>query len=725
MKKQFLFIVFILLYTGAHCQLKDVTLEDIWMKNTFKFKDVDAYHAMKDGKSYVQFTGEDSLRELAVFDYASGNKIKTLITPFDLKKIFGDNTEPDLSNIRWSENENKILVPTAVEKIYRHSRLCSFVAYDINKHTVQPVSVNGKQQEATFSPDANLVAFVRDNNIFYTDLSTGKEVQVTTDGKRNFIINGIPDWVYEEEFSFSRAYEWSPDGKKIAWIRFDESEVPEYTLQYFNNHYPENYTYKYPIVGAKNSVVSVSVYHVDTRQTVKMDIGNDTDQYIPRIKWTKDPGKLCITRLNRLQNNLELLAGDVNTGNTRVFFTEKNKCYVEISDALTFLEDNSFIWTSSMDGYNHIYHYNATGQLLKQVTTGNWDVTEFYGVDEKRKLVYFQSAEVSPLQRYIYVISLEGKNKKQLTPVKGWNTGEFNPSFTYFLNNHSDVNTPNDFTICNKEGKVLRVLQDNKELAEQRSQYNISKVEFFTFKTTDGIILNGYIMKPSGFDPSKKYPVLMNVYGGPGSQQVVDRFGGLINLNYLCQKGYIIACIDNRGTGARGEEFTKCTYLHLGILETHDQVEGAKYLGSLPYVDGKRIGIMGWSYGGYMSSMCIEQGADVFKTAVAIAPVTDWRFYDSAYTERYMRTNKENKEGYDETSPLLHTDKIKGNYLLVAGLADDNVHYQNTAQMLKELYKHNIKFDQMTFPDKNHSISGGNTRLYLFTQVFDFLQEKL
>jgi len=728
MKKYFLFLIFIMLYGGTRAQLKDATLDDIWMKNTFNLKSVDAYHAMKDGRSYVQFSGHDNEhKELAIFDYATGNKIKTLISAENLKRIFGDTLAHDLNDLVWSGNETKVLVPTDIEKIYRHSRLCNFVVYDINTHTVQAVSTQGKQQEATFSPDATMVAFVRDNDLFYKDLATGKETQVTTDGKRNAIINGIPDWVYEEEFAFSRAYEWSPDGKKLAWIRFDETQVPEYTLQYFNDHYPDNYTYKYPKVGEKNSVVSVLIYNLDKGRAVRVDVGSDTDQYIPRIKWRSDSNSLCITRLNRLQDSLELLAADAANGNTMVFFKEGNKRYEEISDDLTFLKDNSFIWTSYADGYHHIYHYDPNGHPIQQVTKGNWDVTALYGVDEKKKIVYYQSAEVSPLERYVYSINLDGGNKKQLTLTKGWNDAQFNPAFTCFLNDHSDVNTPDDYTISNNEGKVLRVLQDNKEMKELVAQYKISRSEFFTFKTSDGIILNGWMMKPIDFDASKKYPVLMHVYGGPGSQQVMNRYMGKRdqNLNYLCQKGYIIACIDNRGTGARGEEFMKCTYLYLGKLETQDQVAGAKYLSTLPYIDASRIGIIGWSYGGYMSSMCLEQGAGVFKTAVAIAPVTDWRFYDSAYTERYMRTNKENKEGYDITAPVLHTDMIKGNYLLVAGLADDNVHYQNTAQMLKSLYKNNIRFDQMTFPDKNHGISGGNTRLYLYTSVFDFLQNKL
>ncbi len=711
----------------TQAQKKDITLEDVWYKQTYIEKRPDSFHPWHDGKDYVQYINEDKPANNGfwLIDFASGKRVKQIVVESELIRAFGDDAPGSTEDVEWSATGTRFLIATHATPIYRHSVVADYLVYDVQKKNVTPVSDAGAQQEATFSPDGNSVAFVRNNNLFIKNLNTGKETQITHDGKRNEIINGVPDWVYEEEFSFSRAFEWSADSRHIAWIRFDESKVPMYTLQYFDGLYPVNYEYKYPKVGENNAVVSVWVYDINNAQTKEMKVAR-TEAYLPRIKW-KDNMQLCVTRLNRLQNELELLLCNVSNGEASTLFVEKNPYYIEVEDHLTFLADGSYIWLSMTDGHNHIYHYDVNGRLINQITKGNWDVTDFYGIDEKTNVLYYQSAEISPLERHIYSIKADGTAKKNLTPASGFHVATFNNNLTYFMHETSDANTPRTFSICNAIGKELRIVEDNKLLRDALNNSNRSVREFIKMKTPDGTELNGWMMKPLNFDPNKKYPVLMHVYGGPGNQQVLNAYGGArdLNLNYLCQKGYIIACFDNRGTGSRGQTFLKCTYKRLGELESNDQIDAARYLQTLHFVEPSRIGIIGWSFGGFMSTLCIEKGNTVFKAAVAIAPVTDWRFYDSIYTERYMQTNKENEIGYNVTSPLKMADRIKGNYMLIHGMADDNVHYQNTAEMLKALYKNNITFTQMTFPDKNHGIYGGNTRLYLYTQVFNYLMNNL
>ncbi|MFI5134521.1 MAG: S9 family peptidase [Chitinophagales bacterium] len=701
-----------------------ITLEDIFLKGTFSEKSAAGFTPLKDGQHYVQEQpDEKGNTNYFVYDFKTGNVTDTLVKGATLIPP-GSHSPIVPENFSLSSDESKILFSTESEKIYRHSSMSNYWIYDLKTKMLTQVSKNGKQQVATISPDGNQCAFVRDNNLFITDLSSGNEKQITSDGKHNFIINGVCDWVYEEEFSFTQAYQWSPDGKSIAFYHFDESAVPEYTVQFFTGLYPENYTYKYPKVGQKNSTVSILIYHLDSKKITTVDVGSDTDQYIPRIKWTQDPNQLCVFRMNRWQNHLELLLADAASGKTRVMFTEENKRYIDIHDNLEFFSQNkNFLWTSDINGYNHIYIGNVSDGKLTQVTQGNWDVTACYGLDEKKKLIYYQSAEVSPLERYVYSISFDGQKKTQLTFDKGWNDADFNPSRTFMMVTHSDANSFHDYKLYDANGKFIRTLEDNHELKDKLKSYSLSQKQFFTFKTVDGTILNGWMMMPQDFDSTKKYPVFMTEYGGPGSQEVMNSGSPDMFQEYLTQQGYVVACIDNRGTGARGEEFKKMTYLHLGEFEPIDQIAGAKYLGSLSFVDKTRICIFGWSYGGYLSSLCIELGNDVFKSAIAVAPVTDWRFYDSIYTERYMRDEKQNKSGYDEGAPLTYADKIKGNFLLIAGLSDDNVHYQNTADFMKKLYASNVKFDQMTFPDKNHSIYGGNTRYYLFSRIADWLKE--
>jgi dipeptidyl-peptidase-4 len=727
MKKYYLLSVAFFSFLASTAQ-SSLTLEDIWSKPTFSGKSVAGYTSMKDGEYYsaVQYNA-DNLQNYLVYSFATGKVTDTIalgkkLVPVDSSGVISP------ESFVLSSDEERVLFETESEAIYRHSSRASWFVYDRITGQLKPVSNGGKQLVPAFSPDNNKIAFVRSNNIFYRDLITGKEIQVTTDGQQNVIINGIADWVYQEEFAFVQAYQWSPDGKYIAYYRFDESEVPEYTVQYFTGLYPENYTYKYPKVGEKNAVVSIHIYEVASGNLVKVDLGTETNQYVPRIKWTQDAATLCVFRMNRWQNTLELLLADVTTGKAKLMYKEVNDRYLEINDHLAFFNANkNFIWMSERDGYNHLYIGNVSDGKLTQVTRGTWDVTDFYGMDEKNKQLFYQSAEVSPMERYVYAVSFEGKKKRLLSPAPGWNDASFNNTFTYMMVKHSSANMPADFVLYDKKGEVVRQLENNSKLKEKLKQYPLSSKEFFSFTTSEGVTLNGWMIKPWNFDSTRKYPVFMTEYGGPGSQRVLDQWGGSDYLfhQYLAQEGYLVACIDNRGTGGRGEEFRKMTYLQLGKYETIDQIEGAKYFGTLPFVDAGRIGIFGWSYGGYLSALCMELGADIFKAGISVAPVTDWRYYDSVYTERYMRDGKENESGYVNGSPVTYAGKIKGNFLLIAGLADDNVHYQNTAVFIKKLYENNVQFDQMTFPDKNHSIRGGNTRYYLYTRMTSWIKEHL
>ncbi|KAA3623177.1 MAG: S9 family peptidase, partial [Bacteroidetes bacterium] len=564
---------------------------------------------------------------------------------------------------------------------------------------------------------------------YVKNLENNRTTQITKDGEYNKIINGGLDWVYEEEFHFSRGFEWSVDGKKIAFYRFDESEVPEFTYTNYNDDlYPEYITFKYPKAGERNSDVTIHIYDTESGKTIDAATSTAQDHYIPRITWTQDPAQLCVTRLNRHQNELELLLVDAKSGKSSLLLKEKNKYYINIVDNLTFLKNKKqFIWTSEMDGWNHIYLYNMNGKKERQITKGPWEVTEFYGLDEKRGLVYYQAAENSPLERQVYSMSLNGKRKQTLAGEKGWNSAQFSNTFDYFVLNFSTANTPTVYSVFDDQGRLVRVLEDNANLLSIQQNYTLNDVEFFNFTTKDDVDLNGYMIKPAYFNENRQYPVFMYLYGGPGSQQVTDRWKGQ---NYwwfqmLAQKGFLVVCVDNRGTGARGESFKKMTYLQLGKYETIDQIEAAKYIGNLPYADADNIGIFGWSYGGYMSSLCLFKGNDVFQAAIAVAPVTNWKWYDTVYTERFMRTPQENPDGYRDNSPIYFADRLEGDYLLVHGMGDDNVHFQNTAEMANALVNANKQFDTYFYPNRNHSIYGGPTRLHLYQKMTDFVMEKL
>jgi dipeptidyl-peptidase-4 len=623
-----------------------------------------------------------------------------------------------------------LLLTTKKENIYRHSFSAEYYIYDLEKSTLTPLSENGKQQLATFSPDGKKVAFVRSNNLFWKDLESNQENQLTFDGEYNKIINGAPDWVYEEEFGFNKAFVWSTDSKKIGYYRFDERHVKQFNMTMYEGLYPEWYQFKYPKAGERNAIVTIHVVNLETNNSIRMDIGPEEDQYIPRIKWTRDPDLLSIIRLNRLQNHVEVLHGDATTGETEVVYEEKEDKYVsEATDQMiTYINNNEeFLLLSEREGWMMIYLYNFLTKELSSISDAGYDIHSLLGFDEKTNKVYYSSHERGSLYLDTYSIRIDGKKKKLITKRKGWNETEFSNGFKYFINKYSTINTPPVISLHSKGGMEIRILENNRILAELMKSYNFSTVEFFNFKTTENIELAGYMIKPSDFDPSKEYPLFMYVYGGPESQNVQDRFSSHRGawFQYLTQQGYIVACVDNRGTNARGEEFRKSTYLELGKYETIDQIEAAKYLGDLEYVDEQRIGIFGWSYGGFMSLNCLFKGPDVFRMAISVAPVTNWRYYDTIYTERFMRTPQENPDGYDRNSPILFTDQMKGKLLLIHGMGDDNVHFQNSTELVKALVKSNKQFDSQFYPNKNHGIYGGNTTYHLYTRMTDFVLENL
>lgn len=721
-------ILLLLISTSVIAQTKkQITLEDIFKKGTFASKSVRGLRSMNDGKTYLSIATDEKtrLRYVAKNNYSDGKLNTILYKESDL--VYKGDTLP--VSIEFSADESKVLIPVGEEQIYRRSAKANYFVFDLKTKKITEVSGRGKQLFANFSPDGSKVGFVRDNNLFVKDLASGTELQLTSDGKNNEIINGRCDWVYEEEFSFAQAFFWSPDGKTIAFYKFNEKEVPEYSMSMFEGLYPTEYKYKYPKAGEKNSVVSIHTYNLENNHTQTVNIGSEKDQYIPRIRWTQDANTLCVLRMNRHQNKLDYLFANAQSGESRLVMTEEDKYYVDIEkEQLTFLADGKhFINMSERDGFNHIYLYDLNGKLIKQITKGNWEVTDFYGIDQKKGLIYYQAAETSPSQREVYVIGLNGKNKRKISTLSGMNSATFSTDFSYYILSHQNAKSPLNVSLHTNNGQLVRNLEDNAKAKNIASEYQISPTEFFSFTTSEGIRLNGYMIKPANFDPNKKYPVFMYVYGGPGSQNVSDSWGGSRNMwfNYLAQQGYIVACVDNRGTGFRGAEFKKMTYLNLGKYETVDQIETAKWFANQPYVDGKRIGIWGWSYGGYMSSLCITKGADVYKMAIAVAPVTTWRFYDSIYTERYLRTPQENPEGYDINSPINFADKMKGKFLLIHGTGDDNVHFQNSVMFTESLVQANKDFEQAYYPNKNHGISGGNTTIQLYRKMTNFVLNNL
>ena len=721
MKKYFILSVLLAgLTTSLTAQDRQITLEEIW-NGAFNTEGMDVLHSMKNGKQYSILNMDRQSKVISVdkYDYNTLEKVETIVSTADIEDI------RYFTSYTFSDDESRVLLATDVEPVYRHSKLGTYYMYDIQRKKTQKISDN-KIQEPTFSPDGNKVAFVYKNNIYIKDLVSGETEQITSDGEKNKIINGVTDWVYEEEFAFVRAFEWNADGTDIAYIKFDESEVPEFSMDIYGNElYPVQQEFKYPKAGENNAKVSLFVYNLEKGNTKQVQLENA--YYIPRIKWTSDADILSAQVLNRHQNDLELVFYNTKDASTKVVLNEKDEAYIDITDNLTFLHDNSFIWTSEKDGYNHIYHCGKDGKLIRQVTEGPWEVTDYYGYDAKTGRIFYQSVENGSINRDVYAIRLNGRGKERLSSQEGTNSATFSADFSYFINAYSSVSVPPRYTLNNaRNGKEIKEIVDNDALLQKLANYNLPEKQFSTIHV-NGYDLNMWMIKPADFDPNKKYPLFMFQYSGPGSQQVANRWAGANDYWYqmLAEQGYIVACVDGRGTGFKGADFKKMTYKELGKYEVEDQIEAARQLGKEPYIDAERIGIWGWSYGGFMSSNCILKGNDVFKMAIAVAPVTNWRFYDTIYTERYMRTPQENASGYDDNSPINHVEKLKGAYLLVHGTADDNVHVQNTMRMVEALVQANKQFDWAIYPDKNHGIYGGNTRLHLYTKMTNFIKENL
>jgi dipeptidyl-peptidase 4 len=703
MRSLFLLFFFIPLLTIA--QKQKITLEDIYKKPTFR------------GEYVPGFEKDDDAQ---LFDPAS-------ITDALGKKI-------DTKDYTVSADKKRILFFNGREPIYRRSSKSTVYIYDIASKKVIQLN-EGKVLHPTFSPDGSKIAYVFDNNLFVYDIAGAKTTQVTSDGKWNQVINGNCDWVYEEEFEFTRAFEWSPNGTYIAYYKFDESKVKEYEFTVFDNAYNKQYTYKYPKAGEQNSKVDVHIYNVLNGQDVKAKYLQG-DIYIPRIKWTQQDDKLVIYWMNRHQDDLKLLMTDASTGDLQTMYEENNKYYVEINDNWWFLKDGrNFLFTSEMNGYNQLYLYSVDGKKRVTVSKMKYDVADVNVVDEDARMVYYTLAYPTPMDRNVFASDFDGRNTYMLTKGNGWHQVEFNKDHSQFYDYYSNINTPQSVALYSvqKDKKGLtavktKTVNENEKLKEVLAKYELGTTSFLRIPNSKGDTLNGWMLKPGNFDPNKKYPVLFCNYGGPGSQQVVNRFGAASMWHQLlAQNGFIIVSVDNTGTGFRGEEFKKKTYLQLGKYEIEDQIDAAKYLGYLPYIDKSRIGHWGWSFGGFMSSLAITKGSDVFKAAIAVAPVTSWRFYDNIYTERYMRTPQENPEGYDNNSPINFTDRIKGKFLLIHGTADDNVHFQNSVEMIKALVKSNIDFESAYYPNKNHGISGmaDNTTFHLWSKMTNWIFENL
>lgn len=730
MKKVPCFLLVFLLAVQAGISQKAVTLDDCFTFFKFYPQTAGSFRFTPDGHHYLE-AEEGAIVE---YDLGTGMKSRTVAEKSELSAA------GEWDEFAFSADQSKVLLRGNTKPVYRHSVLADYWVFDLKTRKATRLH-DAPVQFAAFSADGGRVAFVSDNNLYYKDLAAEKTVQVTSDGEKNAIINGLPDWVYEEEFSPVEgdgmvATAWSPDGKRLAFIRFDERAVPQYPLTWYNNGlYPRYTEFKYPKVGSPNSRVSVQVYDLATGKTAQALPGTEEqDIYLPRLYWTPD-NQLCIYLLNREQNDLSLVLYDPAAENTGMLLTEMDPAYVdmEVCDNLTFLPGNrQFLWMSERDGYAHLYllpRHPAAAPPPVQLTKGNYDVTKFYGLDPARGKFYYQTATPTPMDRQVWEGALDTSvPHRLLTPGPGMHEATFSPSFDFYVHQWSDINTPPMAQLRTRDGDALRPLVNNDRVTRTRQQYGFAPIEFITLKAADSTDLNAWILKPRDFDPAKKYPVLFDIYGGPGSQTVKNEYNGYTGPwhQMLAQKGYIIVSVDNRGTGARGRAFKKCTQLQLGKYETLDQIAAARQLGALPYVDPNRIGIWGWSFGGYLSSSCVLKGADVFKMAMAVAPVTNWKWYDTAYTERFMRTTKDNPAGYEENSPINFADRLRGgNYLICHGVADDNVHWQQTVEMVNALIKANKQFETYYYPNRNHGIYGENATKHLFTKLTNFVVGKL
>ena len=753
-----MFVAFASLIAGgsALAQGQNITLEDIWTKGTFRAKGIGGIRSMADGEHYLSMTRTG----ITKYSYLTGEKVEDICLfggPDQQKKVA---PLPPFESYAMSADEQKILLSAGFEPLYRHSGVSDYYIYDIKDKTFTKISNTGKQRLTTLSPDGTKVAFVRDNNLYWMDLATLEEHAITTDGKVNEIINGTTDWVYEEEFAITKGFQWSPDSKKIAYMRFDESKVKEYNMQMWGQLYPEDYKYKYPKAGEDNSKVEMWIYNLDnakasrfitTGETIKC-FSDETIEYIPRFQWTNNANMLAVMCMNRLQNEMFIIViDDSKSDYMYCVYSEESDAYVEVPDTWQFIkvksgkrkvESEMMLITSERDGYRHIYLYDLIGYLVKQVTSGEWEVCDVPGIDVKNQRLYYTSREHHPTQKSLFVIGFDGKKKQCLNDVtrNAMNTGDryvmgtYNATFSngckYYIRTYSTANEPPVYTLHDANGKLIKVLEDNSELHKKIFvDYGANRKRFKSFTTSTGVKLNYYTITPKDFDLNKRYPVLIYVYGGPGNQQVSDSYGysDFFWYHMLAEKGYVVFCFDGRGTGGRGAAFKKQTYGDLGRMECEDAIEAAKWLGQQTWVDKNRIGIWGWSFGGYLSTLSLLKGNDVFKMAIAVAPVMNWRYYDNIYTERFLGLPKDNAKGYDDNSPLNFADRLQGNYLLIHGTGDDNVHFQNSAEMVEKLENAGKQFEFRIYPNKNHSIydATGNTRLNLYQLMTDFILRKL
>lgn len=720
----FILIAVFFLYSSKYTFSQNkISLEDIWVKYTFRTAPPPYFTFTKQGDFYIT---EDEQKNIIKKELITGKTTQTLVLYND---IIQQNPNLKLNDYSLSDKEKYLLISTNTELIYRHSSKSITYSWDIANKKLISLSNNDPIMFPKFSPDETKIAYVKNNNIYITDLTTLKETAITTDGEWNKIKNGWADWVYEEEFSKPDFFDWSPNGNYIAYLKFNESNVKEYTMDVYNgNVYPDKYTFKYPKAGEDNSEVTLYVYDVKNSNTIKVPTPNNfQDLYIPRINWLSKTEKLCISLLNRYQNHLELFLFDPQKNTYEKFFEEKSDTYIEINDVLQFINnDQQFIWMSNQNGFQHLYLYDIKGKLVNAITQGNFDVENVLAVDEQKKEIYYTSTENGVIHRPVFKIKWNGKDKKLVSSAEGFNKIEFSPSYKYYIYSHHSANEPPVYSLHSADGKLIQVLEDNASLKEKLKNYKLSKKEFYSFKTSDGIELHYWIMKPADFNPNQQYPVFITAYNGPGINKVNNAWEYEYWFHqFLTQQGYIVACVDGRGTFGKGKAFQHCTYLQLGKLETQDQIEFVRFLKKQPYVDKNKIAFQGWSYGGFMALNMITKANDEIKAAISVAPVSNWKYYDNIYTERYMRLPKDNQNGYNQLSPINDIKNIKGKLLLIHGAADDNVHLQNAMEFVKQCVELNKDIEFFVYPNKNHSIYGGYTRFHLYSKMFNFLEKNV
>ncbi|MBW8361165.1 MAG: S9 family peptidase [Kaistella sp.] len=690
---------------------QEITLDKIY-SGYYRGKGIAGIASLKNGENYavIEQTG------IAKYSYKTSQKE-------------GNVVDGSFESYTFSDDESKILLLKESQPIYRHSFLGKFDVKDLKSGKVLNLNNGNPVQEPSFSPDGSKVAFISENNLFFQDLNSGKIIQITTDGKKNSILNGLADWVYEEEFGHAQQYQWTKNSDAIVFVKSNETEVPEmYIPVYGKQLYPSEMRFKYPKAGEKNSVVSAQLYRLDSGKTIPLNLSGFKNYYIPNVYQTAKADEIILITSERTQNASDVLKVNTKTGAVQKLFTETDEKWVDTDNVtLEFLDDNSFIWGSERDGNRHLYWYDQNGKLKKQITKGNWEVTDYYGFNPKTKEVLIQTTEKGSINKVVSKVNIENGKSTLISNAEGNNSASFSGNYNYFIETSSSASKPYTFVLKDGNGKTVKELQNNNDQLQKLQADNMVTKEFFTIPNEAGDQMNAWVMKPKNFDKNKKYPLFMFQYSGPGSQSVSNSWdqGNGLWFNHLVQQGYIVACVDGRGTGYKGTKYKKSTYLNLGKYEIEDQITAAKWFGNQSYIDKSRIGIFGWSYGGYMASLALTKGADVFKTGIAVAPVTNWRYYDTVYTERFLRTPQENPAGYDENSPTEYAQLLKGNFLLIHGTADDNVHFQNSMEFSEALIQNKKQFEFMAYPDKNHGIFGGQTRPQLYQKMTDFILKNL